>query len=133
MHPSISASIPTFSIIIPVSLCISTCFHYLVVYLGDQKKLECLEGYDADFNASDYSGRTALHVAASTGQVDLVKWLLGRGASVHSRDTNNETPLLAAVKAGHLEIVRVSLKNMINVNKRLYLSRPWLCVVPTSA
>ena len=85
------------------------------MYLGDQKKLECLEGYDADFNASDYSGRTALHVAASTGQVDLVKWLLGRGASVHSRDTNNETPLLAAVKAGHLEIVRVSLKNMMNV------------------
>ena len=84
------------------------------MYLGDQKKLECLEGYDADFNASDYSGRTALHVAASTGQVDLVKWLLGRGASVHSRDTNNETPLLAAVKAGHLEIVRVRMKNMMN-------------------
>ena len=95
--------------------CISPCFFYLVVYLGDQKKLESLEGYDADFNASDYSGRTALHVAASTGQVDLVKWLLGRGASVHSRDTNNETPLLAAVKAGHLEIVRVSLMNMMRV------------------
>jgi len=77
-----------------------------VVYLGDQQKLECLEGYDADFNACDYSGRTALHVAASSGQHDLVKWLLERGASVHVRDVNNETPLLAAVKAGHLEIVR---------------------------
>lgn len=80
-----------------------------VVYLGDQEKLECLEGYDADFNACDYSGRTALHVAASSGQQDLVKWLLERGASVHVRDTNNETPLLAAVKAGHLPIVRVRI------------------------
>ena len=49
-------------------------------------------------------------MAASSGQHDLVKWLLERGASVHVRDVNNETPLLAAVKAGHLEIVRVGIK-----------------------
>ena len=78
-----------------------------VVSLGDQGKLECLEGYDADFNACDYSGRTALHVAANSGQQDMVRWLLERAASVHVKDVNNETPLLAAVKAGHLEIVRV--------------------------
>ena len=48
-------------------------------------------------------------MAASSGQQDLVKWLLERGASVHVRDTNNETPLLAAVKAGHLPIVRVRI------------------------
>ena len=46
-------------------------------------------------------------MAASSGQQELVKWLLERGASVHVRDVNNETPLLAAVKAGHLEIVSV--------------------------
>jgi hypothetical protein len=39
-----------------------------VVYLGDHSKLKALEAYDADFSAADYSGRTALHVAASTGQ-----------------------------------------------------------------
>ena len=41
---------------------------YAVVYLGDHSKLKALEAYDADFSAADYSGRTALHVAASTGQ-----------------------------------------------------------------
>jgi hypothetical protein len=39
-----------------------------VVYLGDHSKLKALEAYDADFSAADYSGMTALHVAASTGQ-----------------------------------------------------------------
>jgi hypothetical protein len=42
-----------------------------VVYLGDHSKLKALEAYDADFSAADYSGRTALHVAASTGQAGL--------------------------------------------------------------
>jgi hypothetical protein len=41
---------------------------YVVVYLGDHNKLLALEAYDADFSAADYSGRTALHVAAATGQ-----------------------------------------------------------------
>ena len=79
-----------------------------VVYLGDRDKLECLEGYDADLNASDYNGKTALHVAASSGQHALIEWLLERGASVHARDNANETPLLAAVKSGQTDIIRVS-------------------------
>ena len=56
-------------------------------------------------------------MAASSGKQDLVKWLLERGASVHVRDTNNETPLLAAVKAGHLPIVRVRIvEDIIEIN-----------------
>ena len=31
---------------------------------------------------------------------------MGRGASVHVRDVNNETPLLSAVRAGHMAVVR---------------------------
>ena len=41
--------------------------------------MECVEGFDADINACGYNGRTALHVAASSGHQDLVKWLLERG------------------------------------------------------
>ena len=36
----------------------------------------------------------------------MIRWLLGRGASVHVRDVNNETPLLSAVRAGHMAVVR---------------------------
>jgi hypothetical protein len=49
-----------------------------VVYLGDHSKLKALEAYDADFSAADYSGRTALHVAASTGQAGLGTTLIKR-------------------------------------------------------
>jgi len=87
------------SILFPSLLC-------SVVHIGDTSRLEVLESYEADLSAPDYSGRTALHVAASSGKQDMVQWLLERGASVHARDSNNETPLLVAAKAGNEEIVQ---------------------------
>ena len=77
-----------------------------VAHLGDTDHLEALETYDPDLNVTDYSGRTALHTAAVSGQAEVVRWLLERGASVHVRDNNNESPLLGAVRAGHMDIVR---------------------------
>ena len=77
-----------------------------VAYIGDISKLQCLDSvYNADWNMTDYTGRTTLHTAAATGNDEVVTWLLERGASVHVRDINNETPLLAAVRAGHKSIV----------------------------
>ena len=35
------------------------------------------------------------------------RWLLERGASVHVRDALSDTPLVSAVRAGHLGVVRV--------------------------
>ena len=77
-----------------------------VAHLGDTAHLSALETYEPDLNLTDYSGRTALHTAAVSGQAEVVRWLLERGASVHVRDLNNETPLLTAVRAGNMDIVR---------------------------
>lgn len=43
---------------------------------GDIKGIEQLvkEGYN--INSSDYDNRTALHIAAAIGNLDLVKWLI---------------------------------------------------------
>ena len=41
----------------------------LVVHIGDRSRLEVLEAQGADFSAADYSGNTALHVAAATGTI----------------------------------------------------------------
>ena len=37
----------------------------------------------------------------------ITRWLLERGASVHVRDVHSDTPLVSAVRAGHLAVVRI--------------------------
>jgi len=38
----------------------------------------------------------------------MVEWLLERGANVHARDMNNDTPLLVAARAGKESTVKVN-------------------------
>ncbi|XP_048248734.1 ankyrin-3-like [Haliotis rufescens] len=78
--------------------------------------MECLEredvelvkillkaGCDASCSVDDY-GNKALHIAASTGNVELVSLLLDNGGDVSARNIHGDTALLIAVKAGHLQV-----------------------------
>lgn len=49
--------------------------------------------------------RTALHVAAAAGKVDLVALLLERGADRDVEDTKGRTALQVAKRAGHEQVV----------------------------
>ena len=42
--------------------------------------------------------------AVTMYNVSIIRWLLERGASVHVRDVHSYTPLVSAVRAGHLAI-----------------------------
>lgn len=51
----------------------------------------------------DYDGRTALHLAASEGHVDVIRYLLEHGADTAAVDRWGGTPWSDANKAGHTE------------------------------
>jgi ankyrin repeat protein len=50
-------------------------------------------------------GRTALHEAASKGEMEIVKLLVERGYSLAADDDSGDTPLHTAASLGHMEIV----------------------------
>ncbi|MCG8417356.1 MAG: ankyrin repeat domain-containing protein [Proteobacteria bacterium] len=61
----------------------------------------------ADLNAADYDGRTALHLAAAEGRLDVVAYLLNRGARVNVIDRWGGTPLQDAIRHTHDAIAQL--------------------------
>jgi glutaminase len=60
---------------------------------GSLKEASHLFAQNVDPNLVDYDGRTALHVAVAEGHLNLIKFLISRGASILKRDRWGNTPL----------------------------------------
>ena len=58
----------------------------------------------------DNGGRTALHWACTSAQVDIVKDLLDMNAQVNIKDNCGWTPLHSAASVGHDEIILLLLE-----------------------
>ncbi|XP_016942489.2 L-asparaginase [Drosophila suzukii] len=74
---------------------------------GDPKKINTLKAYGADLSGTNHDQRTALHLACQLGNVEIVKYLLQNGVSVHVRDRYDRTPLLEAVSTDSHEIIQL--------------------------
>lgn len=61
------------------------------------KATEMVLDHGADINHTDYSGRTALHIASTNGHLDIVKLLLARGINPDGRSDHGETAICKAV------------------------------------
>jgi lysophospholipase len=72
---------------------------------NDVTLMENLRLSGATFADSDYDQRTALHVAATAGNLETVQYLLKHGASVHTRDGMNENPLSSAIRSKNVEVI----------------------------
>jgi glutaminase len=72
---------------------------------GNLEKLkELLENTSVDVNAADYDGRTAMHLASEEGHLEVVKYLIEKGASVNCVDRWGSTPLRGAISHLHQEV-----------------------------
>lgn len=69
-------------------------------------------------------GITALYVASESGNVELAKLLIDRGADVNQTVKLQQTPLYAAVKKGHAAMVELLLSSGADPNKRAKRQTP---------
>ncbi|KAL7459144.1 hypothetical protein ACHAWC_010828 [Mediolabrus comicus] len=63
-----------------------------------------------DINKGDYDHRTALHLAASEGHIDVVKFLCQHGANVNVQDRWGGRPLDDALSKGNEGVAKVLLE-----------------------
>lgn len=77
---------------------------------NDIKKVDQLKSYGANLSGQNQDLRTALHIAAAEGKIEIVKHLLLNGAAVHLRDRYDRTPLTEAIHGDYHEIIKLLTK-----------------------
>ena len=76
------------------------------VEVGDLRVLSLLLSHNANIDAQDLYGQTALHHVAKDESAEFVALLLGYGAKMCLKDRNGKTAIDVAVEYGNLDVVR---------------------------
>lgn len=74
---------------------------------GDVEAMQALQAKGIRLDEVDYDGRSALHIAAAHGHLELVKWLVNNHAKVNLRDNFGLTGLAEATRNGHEAVAKV--------------------------
>ena len=81
-----------------------------------QRMLDAGADIDQQADEDAHNDFTALHLAAGNGDAKMVKLLLSRGASLHTRTSSEKTPLYRAARKGTIDIINGLLKAGSDVN-----------------
>jgi ankyrin repeat protein len=77
----------------------------------------CFNRKKINLNSKTYeSGQTLLHISSSRGHVEVVKFLLNKGANPNLIDDNGQTPLHLSAFKGNLEAVKYLLSKGADAN-----------------
>lgn len=77
-----------------------------------------LKGSGVDKNFQDKDGKTAFHIAAYNGHLEVVNALLDAGVNVNLSNIHGLTALHRAASGGHLEVVNALLQAGADVNSQ---------------
>ena len=72
---------------------------------GDVYELQRLYASGVNLGAADYDGRTGIHLAASEGHLDAVKFLVAKGVLVSPKDRWGGTPLIDAKRGNYKKVI----------------------------
>ncbi|XP_046553082.1 ankyrin repeat domain-containing protein 50-like [Haliotis rubra] len=79
---------------------------------GHKGVVELLVKFGADLSLNGKSGSNILHYACSSGQFDVVKYVLSLNeVDIDSRGWKKRTPVMAAAVKGHKEVVELLVKH----------------------
>jgi ankyrin repeat protein len=93
----------------------------LIWAAGDLEKVKLLVAHGADIKARSKEGRSAIHVAArQVGTIEVVRFLLDKGADPNDKDNFQGTPLLMAAEAGDLSTVKLLVDRGADVHHRAH-------------
>src|SRR5579871_2890119 len=86
---------------------------------GDKAAVDALIAAKADLNAAQGDGMTALDWAASRGDLEIARMLVGAGASVKVvTRISQQTPLFLAAKSGNAKMIEALVAAGSDVNTR---------------
>ena len=80
-------------------------------FQGDLHEIQRLVASGVDLNEGDYDGRTGIHLAASEGQEDVVKFFIAKGVNINPKDRWGGTPLADAKRGNHAKVVALLEKH----------------------
>jgi ankyrin repeat protein len=89
------------------------------VQANDVPKIRSLlsDGYSPN-QTDENGGTTGLHVAAASGNLQIIAILYKAGANINQRDNVGSTPLDYAAQSGHLEAAKLLLDIKANANNQ---------------
>jgi ankyrin repeat protein len=79
---------------------------YYAAYFGDVEMMDNLRLLGWNVNGQDYDGRTAVGIAASEGHLDVIKYLISKGADLTIKDARGNDALGDARRENRTEVIK---------------------------